>query len=833
MAADTIIIKYKADTTKFSQDVKGLTGDLNKVEVAGVKAGDKTAASFNKAATAVNKTDKQTKQTTSAFNGMGASLTNIASSMGIAFGVQQVIQFGKASAEAFIDAEKNAQLLLFALKGNEAAQGRLMAQASELQNTTIFDDDSIQQAQTFLANQGRTEEQIKKVINAAVELSTVTGVDLQTAVMQLDGTFEGNIGKMGKLDSAFKGLTKEQLANGAAADLLIEKYGGTAKAMGDTTAGQVAKLKNQFGELQETVGGELIGFVSGLTEAFNGLLELNPEKFFKNIAISQFASFVYDSIAGTDKLTESLTDFEKKAIEIGNATDDEIRAKFEALGGATNATAVEFKKFTDEMRSGILQQTLEGLSSVLDINEKQFKELTDQTDKYGISVRVTSEAILGLKNATEEQLLVTFLNAQAALGVTREDFDKYVGTIKGIKPLQDDLGKSTTALVGPYQQLTNAVSQSMTKLQDLAALFQNNKTAWTDVTNQALLYANAQNMVVAANDLVTQSLKRTTTEGLIEYGEAMNFVMVQEDAVATRFKMTDDQLMLRNEIFQELGVNQIDTYQNTLKQLYKLQEAEISSTNGTLEEIYKVTAKYTTAISVLQLQQASQTMGAMGELAGALSSTLSAIFGDAAQKNAEFAGFIQTLTITEILFKQGAAIANSIEKITGATNPFDVIAGIAGIIAAIGGVFSGIMQTVQGTNIPDPPSFFKGTDSLQLNGNPKGIDTIPIMAHEGEAIIPTDRNKSEPGLAKAWIGGNLDKYIIDKWVSPALVAQEKQINKDFANDIATSMLLQQGGSFDDYRMRLLMMEGNNINRAGLGEIANKITRTSKRRGGYA
>lgn len=238
MAADTIIIKYRADTAKFSQDTKALTTDLTKVGVAGDKAGDKTTASFNKAAAAIDKTGKQTKQTTGSFNGMASSLSGIAASMGLAFGVQQVIQFGKASVEAFIDAEKNAQLLLFALKGNEAAQGRLMAQASELQNTTVFDDDTIQQAQAFLANQGRTEEQIKKVINAAVELSTVTGVDLNTAVMQLDGTFEGNIGKMGKLDSAFKGLTKEQLANGAAADLLIEKYGGTAKAMGETKIGR-------------------------------------------------------------------------------------------------------------------------------------------------------------------------------------------------------------------------------------------------------------------------------------------------------------------------------------------------------------------------------------------------------------------------------------------------------------------------------------------------------------------------------------------------------------------------------------------------------------------
>ena len=64
MAADTIIIKYKADTADFSKSLNNVTTDLTKAGIAGDKAGDKTAASFNKAATAINKTDTQTKKTT-------------------------------------------------------------------------------------------------------------------------------------------------------------------------------------------------------------------------------------------------------------------------------------------------------------------------------------------------------------------------------------------------------------------------------------------------------------------------------------------------------------------------------------------------------------------------------------------------------------------------------------------------------------------------------------------------------------------------------------------------------------------------------------------------
>lgn len=833
MAVDKIIVQYDIETKGFKGKVTDLTKDLKTVENTAVKAGNESTKAFNKASGSVKNTGSTLKGLGGQVNALSSTFQQIGATMGVAFDVQQVVQFGTESVKAFIDAEKNAQLLLFALKGNEAAQGRLLNQASSIQNKTIFDDDSIQQAQTFLATQGRTEDQITKVIDAAIELSTVTGVDLQTAVMQLDGSFEGNIGKLGKLDSGFKLLTKEQLANGEAADLLIKKYKGTAEAMGDTTAGKLAKLKNQFGELQEEVGGKLIPVLNGFVVALQSIGKGDIGGFLKNTFAGQVVTGIGELITGTEKYNETLTDFEKRAIEVGTATDKEIREKFEALGGATNATATEFKKFADEMRSGILQNTLSDLASVLDINEKQFKELTDQTDKYGISVNVTSEAILGLKNATEQQLLVTFLNAQAALGVTREDFDKYVGTIKGIKPLQDDLGASTQKLVGPYDSLTASISKTMKALQDQATLFVQGKSTWESVIEQANLYAQNQNVNVEVIDKITESLKRQTREALLPLGDAMGFVMVQDQAMATRFKMTDEQLLQRDKIFQDLGINQVASYSDTLEQIYKLQADEIRSSDGTLKAIKEINERYANAIAVVQLKNTEQTLNAMGDLAGALSSTLGAIFGDAAKKNAEFAAFIQTLTITEILFKQGAAIANSIEKITTATNPFDVIAGIAGIVTAIGGVFSGITQTIQSQQIPAPPSFFVGTHDTGRGGRLDNKGGFLAINHPNEAIIPASENKSEPGLAKAWITGDLEPYIINRWVAPALAAQEQKHKKEFAESLAASMMLQSGSEFNDFRMVRSLQEIGNISKYGFKHLIDAVKNKPKKRGGYA
>lgn len=98
-----------------------------------------------------------------------------------------------------------------------------------------------------------------------------------------------------------------------------------------------------------------------------------------------------------------------------------------------------------------------------------------------------------------------------------------------------------------------------------------------------------------------------------------------------------------------------------------------------------------------------------------------------------------------------------------------------------------------------------GTPSLQRNGNPAGVDTIPIMANEGEAIIPTEKNRQKPGLAAAWIKGNLDDYINVNYVIPAL--KRNKIDKDEAFASRIGKAISMSASFND--MNLLQSDKEN------------------------
>jgi hypothetical protein len=125
--------------------------------------------------------------------------------------------------------------------------------------------------------------------------------------------------------------------------------------------------------------------------------------------------------------------------------------------------------------------------------------------------------------------------------------------------------------------------------------------------------------------------------------------------------------------------------------------------------------------------------------------------------------------------------------------------GVAAAAAAVAGAFGALQIGIIAAQ-PNPYKFFEGTPYLQLGGNPKGKDTIPVMAHEGEAIIPTGKNLQYPGLAKSWIDGSLDGYINKNFVRPALMEQQRQAEEDFADRLANSMALQMSSNFDDYRL---------------------------------
>lgn len=89
----------------------------------------------------------------------------------------------------------------------------------------------------------------------------------------------------------------------------------------------------------------------------------------------------------------------------------------------------------------------------------------------------------------------------------------------------------------------------------------------------------------------------------------------------------------------------------------------------------------------------------------------------------------------------------------------------AGIPLAVLAAAEGAVQYAFASAQP-LPQFAKGTD--RVLGGIKGKDSVHALLMPDEAVIPAKANLERPHLAKAWIDGNLDRYLMMNYIKPAI-----------------------------------------------------------------
>ncbi len=174
-----------------------------------------------------------------------------------------------SNAETQIQAESR---LMNALGGRADIQQRLLEQASQIQSRSVIGDEVIISQQAYLASLGMTEQQIKDVIEASVQLSSATGMTMESAVKNLAKTFGGLTGELGESIPKLKELTAEQLKSGEAVKFVLENYKGYAETAAKNGLGAMKQLKNAWGDLLEQVGSAMMPFVTKISGMLNVLV---------------------------------------------------------------------------------------------------------------------------------------------------------------------------------------------------------------------------------------------------------------------------------------------------------------------------------------------------------------------------------------------------------------------------------------------------------------------------------------------------------------------------------------------------------------------------------
>lgn len=199
---------------------------------------------------AVNQAQKGLKQLGSAAKKFNLAVAGFVVSK-VFSGINKVV---KGSTEAFL--AQNTALVKYqkSLASTGVSLENMNQLKNELSRNNFFDDDSLNNA-IMLANQmGLTEEQITKVVSASTDLAASGVMPLDQAVKKLAETYSGTTGELAKMAPELKNLTKEQLKNGGAVDVIQKKYAGFADTMSNTFSGRDTQFKNIFSDLQAEVG---------------------------------------------------------------------------------------------------------------------------------------------------------------------------------------------------------------------------------------------------------------------------------------------------------------------------------------------------------------------------------------------------------------------------------------------------------------------------------------------------------------------------------------------------------------------------------------------------
>jgi hypothetical protein len=293
--------------------------------------------------------------------------------------------------------------------------------ADELERTTNIADDLTIKMLALAKGTGATDEQAKKLVTTAIDLSAATGKDVNTSFQQLTATLSGSAGRLAQLNPELAGLSKEALESGKAIDLLSEKFQGLAAKSAQTYSGQILNLKNQFGNFAEAIAGTISnsrGISTALgkaAEMFSFLTKYVEEnKVAITELINSFVIFSFDLIPKTAGALAFLgNDLKLLAAEfkvlatiavesmsiIGNAfsgNDDAVRGSIKAITEAGDAY-VKTKWEIENLESG-----LERFQRMATTTAEAVKASTRENDGFTDSILSQNNEVnanIGLKKS--------------------------------------------------------------------------------------------------------------------------------------------------------------------------------------------------------------------------------------------------------------------------------------------------------------------------------------------------------------------------------------------------------------------------------------------------
>jgi hypothetical protein len=436
------------------------------------------------------------KQAETSTDKLTKNLKSVAKTLGVAFGVQQVLAFGKASVKAAAADEKAQKQLALALKnvglGRDVAASEAFIQ--KLQSEFGVVDDKLRPAYQQLAVATGDTAQSQKLLQIALDISASTGRDLASVTGAISKAYLGNNTALGKLGVGISKADLKAKSFDEVMNQLSDTFAGSATASANTFQGSMDKLAVASNNVQEIIG-------KGLIDAFK---MLGDDGSVDNLAVQMesVAIYIADSIRGIGVLVgyiQSASDAAAKIPFLSQITDSLLKLS-PLFGGIVGLNSLGSKAAADAAHTGDTAQALAHLAEL----ESRYANVTLATKK-----KITTEEAKQLK---DKKLKLAIDKANLALGKGSDVFDmEKISLAAAEKNAAEQLGKVTSQ--AQLLQITNDLARLEVKQSILAleeAIASKDVAAITAATNKL----NADLGILGV--LTGQKIKLTEIETILK-----------------------------------------------------------------------------------------------------------------------------------------------------------------------------------------------------------------------------------------------------------------------------------------------------------------------------
>lgn len=236
----TLKLNLLADVAKFGQGMKSANTDVSKL-------GKTTKAS-------------------------GATMARAFAAVGVAAGAM-ALKIGVDAVQAAAEDEQSQKKLATALKLTTGATDSQIAATdtwiTKQQMSYGIADTKLRPALASLAVATQDLTTSQELLSLAIDISSGTGKDLETVSLALGKAYNGNLGALTRLGIPLDENIKKTGDFTLAQKELTKLFGGSAAENTKTYAGQLAILRERFGEIQEDLGAKLIPVLKTLLDQVN------------------------------------------------------------------------------------------------------------------------------------------------------------------------------------------------------------------------------------------------------------------------------------------------------------------------------------------------------------------------------------------------------------------------------------------------------------------------------------------------------------------------------------------------------------------------------------